>query len=76
MQVELPPEVRSEVLELVAMGEFASPEAAVVELVRVGLSYRYRRTPTPRMPTEPRELPQRPGLPDDVNWMGRTGERP
>lgn len=69
MQVELPPEVRADVLELVAAGEFASPEAAVVELVRVGLGYRYRRSPAPRAPGEPRELPQRPGLPDDVNWM-------
>jgi Arc/MetJ-type ribon-helix-helix transcriptional regulator len=76
MQVELPPEVRSEVAELVAMGEFADERAAVVELVRVGLSYRYRRSPRPSLPQEPRELPPRPGLPEDVNWMGRNGPGP
>jgi Arc/MetJ-type ribon-helix-helix transcriptional regulator len=76
MDVALPDEVLAEVDELVAMGEFASRAQAVVALVRAGLSYRYRRSPAPRPPQEPRELPPRPGLPDDVNWMGRTGRGP
>jgi Arc/MetJ-type ribon-helix-helix transcriptional regulator len=70
MDVPLPDDVRAEVDELVRLGEFPDAASAVVELVRVGLGYRYRRTPTPALPKEPRELPRQPGLPPDVQWIG------
>jgi Arc/MetJ-type ribon-helix-helix transcriptional regulator len=71
MRVELPAELRAEVQDLVAQGEFPDEAAAVVALVRVGLSYRYRRTPAPAMPLERREPPgpRGPGLPPDVTWI-------
>jgi Arc/MetJ-type ribon-helix-helix transcriptional regulator len=71
MDLVLPPELMAEVEDLVRLGEFPDARAAVVELVRVGLSYRYRRSPTPAMPREPRDLPRSPDLPGDVNWIGR-----
>lgn len=71
MDVPLPPELTGEIEELVRQGEFPDAPTAVVELVRQGLSYRYRRTPTPPMPLDPRERNPHvpgPGLPDDLNW--------
>jgi Arc/MetJ-type ribon-helix-helix transcriptional regulator len=70
MDLSLPRELAREVRELVAAGEFPDERAAVVELVRVGLSYRYRRSPTPAMPLarEPAG-PRAPPLPHDVNWV-------
>jgi Arc/MetJ-type ribon-helix-helix transcriptional regulator len=69
MRVDLPKELQAEVDDLVRQGEFPDAPTAVVELVRAGLGYRYRRSPSPRLPAEPRELPGKPGrLPDDVNW--------
>lgn len=71
MRLELPAEVAREVGELVAQGEFPDEQAAVVELVRIGLSYRYRREPRPAgMPPERPAGPIVPGLPGDVNWIG------
>ena len=71
MRVELPEEVLREVRDLVALGEFPDEPAAVVELVRVGLSYRYRREPRPGVPPMQREPPgpRAPGIPGDVNWI-------
>lgn len=72
MDVPLPPELLAEVRDLVAQGEFPDEASAVIELVRVGLGYRYRRTPHPSTP-EPRDPPgphgPQPGLPGDVNWI-------
>jgi Arc/MetJ-type ribon-helix-helix transcriptional regulator len=71
MELRLPPEVQAEVEDLVALGEYADAHEAVVALVREGLGYRYRRTPTPTMPVERREPPgpKGPHVPDDVNWI-------
>lgn len=71
MDIELPPELRAEVQDLVRQGEFPDDATAVVELVRQGLGYRYRRTPMPRSPPLPREPPgpRSPRVPDDVNWV-------
>lgn len=71
MQVELPPELMAEVEDLVRLGEYPDAPAAVVELVRIGLGYRYRRSPRPVVPPEPPAPrgPPQPGLPDDVNWI-------
>lgn len=70
MQVQLPRELQAEVDDLVHQGEFPDAATAVVELVRQGLSYRYRRTPTPPMPLPPEPKgPVTPRPPDDVNWV-------
>ena len=71
MDVAFPSEVVAELDDLVRLGEFPDRAAAVVELVRQGLSYRYRRSPSPPMPLAPNEPPGRrePRLPDDVNWI-------
>jgi Arc/MetJ-type ribon-helix-helix transcriptional regulator len=69
MQVELPPELLREVRDLVVLGEFPDEGAAVIALVREGLGYRYRRSPSPVTPREDREWPRAPGLPPDVNWV-------
>lgn len=75
MELELPADLAREVEELVALGEFPSREAAVVELARLGLAYRYRRAQAPRSlvvqppgPSGPAPSPG-PGLPGDVNWI-------
>lgn len=71
MDIALPQELQAEVEDLVRQGEFPDVPAAVVELVRVGLAYRYRRTPRPITPPEMREPPgPRAPLPPDVNWIG------
>jgi hypothetical protein len=69
MEVAFPSEVRAELQDLVASGEFPDEGAAVVALVRVGLSYRYRRFPSPAQPRDPPSPSAPPGLPGDVNWI-------
>lgn len=69
MEVRLPSEVLAEVEDLVRLGEFPDPATAVVELVRQGLSYRYRRSPSPVMPVGPEPRVPAPSPPDDVNWV-------
>lgn len=70
MEVPLPSEVLGEIEELVALGEFPDAAAAVVELVRQALSYRYRRSPYPgHVPGEPPAPSAPPGVPGDVNWI-------
>ena len=71
MEVRLPPELMAEVEDLVRLGEFPDAPTAVVELVRQGLGYRYRRSPTPAMPPPVEPRVPAPAPPDDVNWIGR-----
>lgn len=54
--IELPPTLLAEVDHLVQMGMFSTREAAVAELVRLGLDtlhHRARRTPGPLPPPPP-----------------------
>jgi Arc/MetJ-type ribon-helix-helix transcriptional regulator len=80
-QVELPPTLLAEVDTLVATGVFATRDAAIAELVRLGLDvFKARTRRPPPMPPRPPVPPghQEPGDdrpisvdPTDVNWAGR-----
>jgi len=62
---ELPPTLLAEIDQLVQTGMFPTREAAVAELVRLGLDVlktRMRRTPDP--------MPPRPPVPPGVNEPG------
>lgn len=81
--VQLPETLMQEVDALVSTGAFPSREAAVSELVRLGLEVLRTR----RRPPVPGRPPMPPGVrdpsddrpisvdPSDVNWMGRGAER-
>lgn len=80
MDIELPTTLAEEIDALVATGAFPTREAAVAELLRLGLDVLKARSRAPRVPYPPRP-PMPPGVrdphedepisvdPSDVNWM-------
>jgi len=78
MDVEIPVTLLQEIDALVAAGAYATREAAVAELIRLGLDMLKTRRRSPPMPPRP---PMPPGVrdpgddtpisvdPSDVNWM-------
>ena len=78
MDVEIPMTLMQEIDSLVALGHFPTRDAAVAELLRLGLDVLKARSRAPPMPPRP---PMPPGVgdphqdepihvdPGDVNWV-------
>ncbi|GEM_PF-5604638 len=79
MDVDIPATLVQEIDSLVGMGVFATRDAAVAELIRLGLDAMSARRRSPPVPPRP---PMPPGVrdphedepihvdPGDVNWVG------